>query len=122
MSWPPRQSRADTTALGRAAERRARVHYRLRGYRVLASNAWAAGFELDLVVRRGGRLVFVEVKAKSGAGFGDPFEMVDARKQARIRRAAEAWLAARPGLAGLEVSFAVAAIRAGRLELLPDAF
>jgi putative endonuclease len=107
---------------GVATERRAAWHYRLRGYRILAVNAWAAGNELDLVVRRGGRLVFCEVKGKSGDRYGDPLEMVDAEKQRRVRRAAETWLAARPELAELDLSFEVVAERSGRLERVRAAF
>src|SRR3954464_12875208 len=44
------------------SERRAAWWYRRRGYRVLATNCWAGGYELDLVVRRGRAIVFVEVK------------------------------------------------------------
>ena len=105
-----------------AAERRAAWFYRLRGYRVLATNAWAAGNEVDLIVRRGRRLVFCEVKSKTGERFGDPLEMVTEEKQRRIRRAAEAWLAARPELDELEVSFEVVADRGGRLERVSEAF
>jgi putative endonuclease len=107
---------------GARAERRARLHYRLRGYRILATNAWAAGRELDLVVRRGRRLVFCEVKAKLGEGFGDPAEMVDAEKQRRLWQAAESWLARHPECAGLEVRFEVVAVRGRRLERVADAF
>jgi putative endonuclease len=94
----------------------------LRGYKVLDRNVWSAGNELDLVVRRGRKLAFVEVKAKSGARYGDPVEMVGAEKQRRLRRAAEAWLAAHPELAGLETSFEVVAVHAGRLERIRQAF
>jgi putative endonuclease len=111
-----------TSAAGRAAERRALWHYRLRGYRVLATNVWVGGNELDLVLRRGRQLVFCEVKAKAGKRFGDPFEMVTAEKQRRLRRAAEAWLAANPELAELEPRFDVVAFRGGRLERLGQAF
>ena len=104
------------------AERRALWHYRLRGYRVLAAIVWAGGNELDLVLRRGGRLVFCEVKSKSGEAFGDPLDMVGVEKQRRVRRAAEAWLAAHPEAAGLDVSFEVVAERAGRLERVRAAF
>ena len=107
---------------GKRAERRALWWYRLRGYRVLECNAWVGAYELDLVVRRGRRLVFCEVKAKLGEGFGDPEEMVDAEKQRRLRRAAEAWLARHPGSAGLVVSFDVIAIQGGRLRRLAEAF
>jgi len=96
--------------------------YRLRGYRILGVNEWAAGNELDVVARRGSQLVFCEVKGKSGVRFGDPLEMVDAEKQRRLRRAATAWLAGRPELDGCSVRFDVVAERAGRLERVADAF
>ena len=104
------------------AERRAARWYRLRGYRILDTNCWLAGAEIDVVARRGRVLVFCEVKSKSGDGFGDPLEMVDARKIARVRRAAAAWLAGHQQLAGLDVRFDVIAERAGRLQHLADAF
>jgi len=103
-------------------ERKARRHYRLRGYRILGENVWIGGYELDLIVRRGRRLAFVEVKAKSGPGLGDPLEMVGPEKQRRLRRAAETWLAAHPEAVGLEARFDVVAVRDGRLECVRQAF
>ena len=97
-------------------------HYRLRGYRVLATNVWIGGYELDLVLRRGGTLVFCEVKAKSGAERGDPLEMVTPEKVRRLSRAAEAWLAANSNGPGCTVRFDVAAERKGKLEIVADAF
>lgn len=107
---------------GARAERRAAWWYRVRGYRVLETNAWVAGYELDLVVRRGRRLVFCEVKEKSGGTFGEPEEMVDEEKQRRLRQAASAWLAAHPEAGALEVSFDVIAVHNGRLRRLAEAF
>jgi putative endonuclease len=107
---------------GKRAEQRAVRWYRLRGYRVLATNAWVGRYELDVVVRRGRRLVFCEVKEKLGDGFGDPEEMVDGEKQRRLRRAAAAWLAAHPEAAGLTVSFDVIAVQSGRLRRVAEAF
>jgi putative endonuclease len=104
------------------AERRAARWYRLRGWRVLGANVWAAGNEVDLVVRRGHELRFVEVKEKRGPAYGDPIDAVTAEKQRRVRRAAEAWLAARPELHRLDVGFDIVAVRGGRLERLGDAF
>jgi putative endonuclease len=103
-----------------AGERRAARHYRLRGYTVLDANARAGGYELDLVLRRGRCLVFCEVKEKRDGRFGAPAEMVDVEKRRRVRRAAGAWLAARPALADLTVRFEVAAIEDGRIRRLPD--
>jgi putative endonuclease len=112
----------NTRQRGAEAERRARLHYRLRGYRILAANVWAGGNELDLVVRRGRSLVFCEVKQKSGPGFGEPEEMVTAEKQRRLRRAAAAWLARNPGLEQLRIRFDVIAVSPGGVRRIADAF
>ena len=42
------------------AERAAVWHYRLRGYKILGTNVWAGGNELDVIARRGRRIVFCE--------------------------------------------------------------
>ena len=89
---------------------------------MLGQNVWIGGNELDLVLRRGRRLVFCEVKAKAGERYGDPFEMVGSEKQRRLRRAAEAWLATNPAMAELEPRFDVVAFRGRRLERLAQAF
>ena len=94
----------------------------MRGYRVLDRNVWVRGYELDLVVRRGRRLVFCEVKEKTAAGFGEPEEMVDAEKQRRIVHAAAGWLAAHPEARALTVSFDVIAVQSGRLKRVAEAF
>ena len=104
---------------GAEAERLVRRHFILRGYRILASNAWAGGRELDIVARRGRRLVFCEVKMRRTAAFGLPAEAVGREKARRVARGAEAWLARHPELAGLEVSLEVAAVRGRRIERMP---
>ena len=106
---------------GAAAERRARRHYRLRGYRILGANVRLAGVEVDLLCRRRGTVVFCEVKEKTGEGYGDPLEMVDERKQSRLRRAAEAWLAQQP-VHDQVLRFDVVAVRGGELERVENAF
>jgi len=104
---------------GAAAERRVRRHYRLRGYQVLASNVRAGGTELDVVVRRGRRLVFCEVKMRRGTGFGDPLEAIDGEKRRRVTRAAEGFLARHPELAGLDVSLEAVAVRGRHIARVP---
>ena len=117
------QRPSSTRAIGTRAERRALWHYRLRGYRVLATNVWIGGYELDLVLRRGRTIVFCEVKAKGGAERGDPLEMVTPEKVRRLRQAAEAWLAANPRRSSTaSVRFDVAAERTGKLEVVANAF
>jgi putative endonuclease len=71
-----------------------------------------------VVARRGRTVVFCEVKSKRGDAFGDPLEMVDARKVSRLTRAARAFV----GDEQVEVRFDVIAVRGRRLEHVPNAF
>jgi putative endonuclease len=114
--------RPSTHDVGAAAERRARRHYRLRGYRILAANVRSGGVELDVVCRRGGTIVVCEVKDKADGSYGDPLEMVDGRKQERLRRGAEAWLAEHRTDRALRLRFDVVAVRGRRLERVENAF
>jgi putative endonuclease len=116
MRSATRRTRRSTRATGRRAELRALAHYVLRGYRVLGRNVWAGGYELDLVVRRGRRVVFCEVKAKTGSAYGDPLEMVGPEKVRRMQHAAESWLAGHPELDGLDFAVEVVGVRGRRLE------
>jgi putative endonuclease len=100
-------------------ERRALLHYRLRGYRLLEANARAGGYELDLVLRRGRRLVVVEVKEKGGPDFGHPLEMIHPEKVRRVRAAASAWLAAHPEAAELEIELEAVGVQGRRIERVP---
>ncbi len=110
-----------TVEIGRAGESRARRFYVAQGYEIVAVNVRVARVEVDLVVRRAGELLFVEVKTKRGDAFGDPLEMVDARKLRRLRRAAETWLALHPADRGCDVAIEVLALRANGIERVRDA-
>lgn len=99
-----------------AGERRALAHYRRRGYRLLAANERVGGYELDLVLRRGRTIVFVEVKERATEGFGGPLGAVHREKRRRVRHAAASWLHAHPETAELDVALEVAAVRGDRVE------
>ncbi len=104
-----------------SGERRARWHYRLRGYRIIGTNVRAGRNELDLIVRRGRELTFVEVKERRGVGFGGAIGAVDAEKRRRVRRAAQVWLSRNPQEPGVRVGFEVIAVDQGRLTRVPTA-
>jgi putative endonuclease len=103
----------DRRALGAEGEARAARFLERRGYRIVERNVRVGGVEVDLVVRRGRLFAFVEVKTRRTAAFGGPELAVDARKQARLVRAAGAWTRANPG-AARSVRFDVVACRAPR--------
>ena len=68
--------------------------YRRRGYHLLARNWRCPLGELDLVLTRGGVLVFCEVKARRSARLGEPWEAVTPAKQRKLRALAHAYLGA----------------------------
>lgn len=66
-----------------------------RGMQLLARNVRFKCGELDLVMQDQNTIVFVEVRYRSRSRFGPAAATVDARKQARLRRAAGIWLGGR---------------------------
>ena len=108
-------------AYGQAGEDRAAAWYRARGYEVLARNWRCRDGELDLVVRQGRTLVFVEVKARRTDRFGIPAEAVTPTKQRRLRTLARRYLEAtdaRPKA----LRFDVVSILGGTFEVIEAAF
>jgi len=85
--------RATNTALGSAAERAVAEFLRERGYHVLERNFRCRGGEIDLIALDGATLVFVEVKVRRTLARGAPIEAVTPQKQARVRKAAQSYLA-----------------------------
>jgi putative endonuclease len=80
--------------LGARGERIAAAYLTSAGLRVLDRNWRCREGELDIVAREGPALVFCEVKARRGTGFGHPVEAVTPLKQGRLRVLAQRWLAA----------------------------
>ncbi|RVW09867.1 YraN family protein [Prescottella agglutinans] len=81
-------------ALGAMGEDLAAECLTASGMRILDRNWRCRHGELDLVAVDGDTVVFVEVKTRSGLGFGSPAEAVTYAKQRRIRMLAQRWLSA----------------------------
>jgi len=77
---------------GVRGESRAANHLRLRGYRILEHNYRVPMGEIDLIVRRGSTVAFVEVKMRRSRYKGKPVEAVNERKVHRISCAAACYL------------------------------
>ncbi len=99
-------------ALGAWGERQAARVLQRRGWRVLARGYRSGRREVDLVVRREGTVAFVEVKTRTGEGFGGPEGAVDALKRREIEAVAQAYLT-RHDLRDVDVRFDVVAIVIG---------
>ncbi|GAB3599507.1 YraN family protein [Microbacterium tumbae] len=84
--------------LGRAGEDRAVRHLESIGYEILDRNWRCALGEIDIVAADATtRLCVVEVKTRSSARYGHPFEALDERKIRRLWRLAHAWIEEHPG-------------------------
>lgn len=111
---------------GRRFEELAVRHLRARGWTVLERNVRFCRKEVDLVVRRGRTVAFVEVKGRRGPGFGHPLDAITARKRREIAMVARWWVA-RHGLDGDEYRFDAVAVLHGpdgrlRVEHVEDAW
>ena len=83
----PFRSRQEAERYGRGAERWAELYLRLKFYRVLARRYKTPVGEIDLIVRRGRVIAFVEVKTRKTAAELD--FAVDEHRLARVAAAAE---------------------------------
>jgi putative endonuclease len=80
--------------LGQTSERLAAAHLERLGYAIVARNHRTRFGEIDLIALDGDTLVFVEVKARRGAG--RPWDSLHERKRRQVRRMAAAYLAEVP--------------------------
>lgn len=111
------------SARGAREEDRALDHLRAHGCELVTRNYRCKAGELDLVMRLAKTLLIVEVRQRSNPNFGSASESVDARKQARIVRAAQSFLAQNPQWASCDVRFDVVAIDgAGHIDWIEAAF
>jgi putative endonuclease len=78
--------------VGQSLERLAEKHLKKAGYRIRDRNVRMKVGEIDIIAEEKGVLCFIEVKGRSGTGFGLPAEAVTSEKQRRIYRAAEIYL------------------------------
>lgn len=81
-----------TKQIGDRAERCAETHLRQQGLNTVTKNFHCKGGEVDLIMRHGDRLVFVEVRYRRRTEFGDGSDSVDYRKQQKVITAARSYL------------------------------
>lgn len=89
-----RKERQQRYRRGHWSEQLAALALRLKGYRILARRFRAGPGEVDLIVARGNRLAFVEVKQRRT--FAAAEASISLRQRQRIRNAADVWLARCP--------------------------
>ncbi|MCM2272359.1 MAG: YraN family protein [candidate division Zixibacteria bacterium] len=108
-------------AIGSRYEQKAAEFLIQHGYSIIERN-WQAGHkEIDLIARKPGQIVFVEVKGSRSNAFGHPAEWVGPRKQQKLIEAAQIYLE-RNRITGQDVRFDVICFMNGVLEYFPSAF
>ena len=80
-------------AKGKLGEEMALCFLQQQGFRLLKRNYRAGHKEIDLVMRQGDTIVFIEVKARNSTAYGTPAEAVGFRKQRNLLEAAQTFLA-----------------------------
>lgn len=81
--------------LGRWGESVAATHLEAKGYQLIERNWRCRWGEIDLVLRQGETLVFVEVKTRRGRDFGTPEEGITARKAQKLLQIGQQYVAER---------------------------
>lgn len=115
----PALRRTPRQRIGDAAEDRALAYLQDRGLSLVARNFRCRAGELDLVMRDGAALVFVEVRQRADARHGGAADSVTPAKQARLLRAAQMFLQRERSLPPCR--FDVVAIDGDRLDWIRDA-
>jgi len=98
---------------GRRAEIFCAIWLMAKGYRILGFRLKTPQGEIDLLVRKGGVIVVVEVKRRTSLRAA--LEAVTWRQRERLVRAAQTLAARRPALAGAAVRLDLIALAPGRL-------
>ena len=106
---------------GLAGEGQAIRYLLSRGWSLEAHRFRMGHTEIDLIVRRGHLVAFVEVKTRRGGAFGTPFEAVTGAKRREIVKAARAWVD-RHGRPSDIYRFDCIGVADGKLDHLEDAF
>ncbi len=109
------QASAHNLAIGERGEAIAAAYLQSIGCDILARN-WRFGRagELHLVVREGDTVAAVEVKTRSGTGYGSPFEAITRHKSERLRTLLHGWVREhRPAAARLRIDAVAVVLAAG---------
>ena len=111
---PQRSGHATNQEIGKRGEDIAATYLSANGFRILARNWRCPRGEIDLIARDDTHTVAVEVKTRTGTGFGSPLEAITHAKAKRLRTLLLTWAASAGRLQALLRIDAVGVL------LLPD--
>lgn len=112
----------DKQLTGLQAEARAESYLAKSGLRLVERNFLCKLGEIDLIMRDGATLVFVEVRFRKNARFGSALETVNINKQRKIVSAAQFYLRTHRTVTNPAVRFDVVGITGDDIQWVPSAF
>ena len=111
--------------LGRRGEDIAATHLKRHGYKIICRNFRTRFGEIDIIAKDRGTIVFIEVKSRTGIGYGSPASAVTLKKQQQISRVALLYISEH-NLGDAVARFDVVSVlfdgASSRVELITDAF
>jgi putative endonuclease len=114
--------RSPSQRAGDRAEASALEYLLERGLLTMARNVSSKFGEIDLIMRDGEEIVFIEVRARSRSDYGGAAASVGAAKQLRLRREAQRWLSSRYGDRWPPCRFDVCAVEPQGIDWIRGAF
>ena len=106
--------------IGKTGEEAALVFLERKGYQHLESNFFTRWGEIDLIMKYGGGVVFVEVKKRRSGQYGSPLESIHARKRDHMIKAALHYMNQKRWF-DTRIQFDFVCVTPGGLEHYPDA-
>lgn len=108
--------------VGYEQETKVQEYLQTQGYEILARNFYTKHGEIDLIAKKDGYLVFVEVKYRADGRYGAPEEAVDYRKQKKIIAAAQYYLYKNRIPVDTPCRFDVAGVTGDEIRITENAF
>ena len=109
-------------SIGAEQETKVQEYLQTLGYEIVARNFYTKHGEIDLIAKKDGYLVFIEVKYRADGRFGAPEEAVDFRKQKKIIAAAQYYLYKNRISFDTPCRFDVAGVTGDKIRITENAF
>lgn len=106
--------------IGNKGEKIAKQYLKLRFYKILETNYRRKTGEIDIIAKKSGYIIFVEVKYRNNTNKGLPREAVTAFKQGQIKRTAEMYIM--ENKLNCDMRFDVIEILGKKIEHIKNAF
>jgi putative endonuclease len=109
-------------SLGLRSEKEACNFLQTKGLKLISSNYHCPFGEIDIIMKEGDVLVFIEVRLRSHIIYGSALESIDSRKQQKLLKSATHYLQKHQLLDKIDCRFDVIGFSNSSIEWIKDAF